>query len=102
LTHGLDLLHQEKIKHRGIRPNNIIIHQGSVIYTDSGYFLGNSRLRDGRSNIRSKVFTYDYAAPEVIDYELGDSTSDIYSLGYVFLDLLATDLSNRALAIVES
>jgi serine/threonine protein kinase len=101
LANGLDFLHRNKIKHRDIKPANILMHKGSVVYTDFGYARDHSGASNSISRGRPEAFTRDYAAPEVVNYGTRDSTSDVYSLGCVFLDLLSADLGNKALSRVE-
>ncbi|KAF2252040.1 kinase-like protein [Trematosphaeria pertusa] len=42
LASGLTFMHSQRIRHKDIKPRNILIHQGSVIYTDFGYSLDHS------------------------------------------------------------
>ncbi|KAF2015569.1 kinase-like protein [Aaosphaeria arxii CBS 175.79] len=90
LAAGLAFMHQQKIRHKDIKPRNILIHRGTMIYTDFGYSFDYS-LPDGRSTTtgRPDTFTRKYCAPEVVDWEPRNSKSDVFSLGCVFLEMLA-------------
>lgn len=89
LARGLHFMHHENIRHKDIKPRNILIHQGTVIYTDFGYSLDYSFTMQSTTTGRPYAFTQKYCAPEVRDWEPRNSKSDIFSLGCVFLEILA-------------
>jgi serine/threonine protein kinase len=90
LASGLEFMHQRKIRHKDVKPRNVLIHQGSVIYTDFGYSLDYSREGHSTTTGRPDFLTRRYSAPEVVDFEPRNSRSDVFSLGCVFLDVLST------------
>lgn len=89
LTNGLCFMHAKKVRHKDIKPQNILVHQGKLIFTDFGYSLDTSRLTTSVSEGPPKFWTLRYAAPEVIAYEERDSRSDVWSLGCVLIDIFA-------------
>ncbi|KAF2868126.1 kinase-like domain-containing protein [Massariosphaeria phaeospora] len=89
LASGLAFMHGQKIRHKDIKPRNILIHQGSVIFTDFGYSLDTSITGHSTTTGRPTAMTRRYSAPEVVDHANRNSSSDVFSLGCVYLDVLA-------------
>jgi tetratricopeptide (TPR) repeat protein len=89
LARALEFLHEQSIRHKDIKPSNILVHGGKVLYTDFGLALDFTD-KDG-STTASMVngFTRRYCAPEVANYESRNTSSDIWSLGVVFLEMTA-------------
>lgn len=82
---GLSALHDKKIVHRDINPNNIIITtDGRVRIIDYGI----ARLyKKNQSKDTINVGTPGYAAPEQYGFSQSDSRADIYAIG-VMLNVL--------------
>ncbi|KAH7088170.1 kinase-like domain-containing protein, partial [Paraphoma chrysanthemicola] len=89
LASGLAFMHRQTIRHKDIKPQNILIHRGDVMYTDFGlsYDFGDT----GQSTTTGIVqgMTKRYCAPEVADGASRNSKSDIFSLGCVYIEILA-------------
>jgi serine/threonine protein kinase len=81
---GLAALHREEIVHGDIKPSNIMVKR-----------TGNAKIIDIGSAIdlnnmpQDKTCTPQYAAPEILDREEISPRSDLASLGYVLVELLA-------------
>jgi serine/threonine protein kinase len=90
LAGGLEFMHRQNIRHKDIKPQNILVHRGSMIYTDFGFSLDHSAIGRSTTTGVPHAFTRKYCAPEVSDYGPRNSKSDIFSLGCVFLDILST------------
>ncbi len=88
LTSGLAFMCQKRVRHRDIKPNNILVHNGRVLYTDFGYSFDSSGFSRSTTEGRPSFLTRKYSAPEVLEYEKKSSKSDVYSLGCVFIELL--------------
>ena len=94
LVSGLHYMHAQGILHGDIKPDNILVFNNHIIYTDFG--LSNT-IPDDASMISDAGFiTKQYAAPEVKRGKRG-KPSDIWSLGCVFLEL-ATVTLHRSIA----
>ena len=89
LSQALRYLHEQDVRHKDIKPANILIDQSnSVILTDFGisrrFPKNSSHVTDDEAN-----FTWKYASPEMMeDMRMGrDDASDVFSLGCVFLEM---------------
>jgi len=81
---GLAALHREEIVHGDIKPSNIMIKRtGNAKIIDIGSAL------DLNNMPQQKTCTPQYAAPEVLDREEMTPRSDLASVGYVLVELLA-------------
>lgn len=117
LASGLVFMHQHnRIRHKDIKPGNILMDKGKVIcecshsgtvlgtvadqsptkYIDSDFGLSydSSEFSDSRSS-GPTLTTAKWAAPEVLQSQPRDSSSDVFSLGCVFLEILFTLNSRR-------
>lgn len=88
LANGLAFMHSQKIRHKDIKPRNILVHNGFTIYTDFGYSFDYSVIGQSTTTGMPDALTRRYCAPEVSDWGPRNSKSDIFSLGCVFLELL--------------
>jgi len=87
LASALNYLHDTKIRHRDIKPENILVKSGIVYLTDFGISLNwESLTRSTTTQDTAKSLIY--CAPEVARWEKRNSSSDIWSLGCVFLEIL--------------
>jgi serine/threonine protein kinase len=81
---GLAALHRQEIVHGDIKPSNIMVKR-----------TGNAKIIDIGSAVnlndmpQQKTCTPQYAAPEMLDREEITPRSDLASLGYVLIELLA-------------
>ncbi|KAH8730750.1 kinase-like domain-containing protein, partial [Phaeosphaeriaceae sp. PMI808] len=89
LASGLAFMHHQRIRHRDIKPSNILIHRGSVIFTDFGVSHDFNELDTTSTEGPVTGFTRRYCAPEVLNHGKRGISADIYSLGCVFLEVLA-------------
>lgn len=90
LASALAFIHSKDIaiKHKDIKPANILFYNGVVLLADWGL----SNCFKDEENSRSKGWTHctaPYAAPEVIRREERGTAQDIFSLGLVYAEMLA-------------
>ena len=93
LSEGLAYLHNTLIRHRDIKPANILfVHEdrdrGRFLWADFGRV--NEFENVGESTTRgTKVYPRKYASPEISGPSIRGRSADIFSLGCVFLEILA-------------
>ena len=81
---GIAALHREEIVHGDIKPSNIMVKRtGNAKIIDIGSAM------DLNNMPHEKTCTPQYAAPEVLDREEVTPRSDLASVGYVLIELLA-------------
>ena len=94
LASSLQYLHESQIRHRDIKPENILVKNDCVYLADFGIALDWESL--GRSTTTEDAGkTWIYCAPEVAQYEKRNLSSDVWSLGCVFLEM-TTVLKGRS------
>ncbi|KAI1452816.1 kinase-like domain-containing protein [Annulohypoxylon moriforme] len=96
LCTAVQFLHEEGVRHKDIKPENILVHRGTVFLTDFG--LSFDFADQGRSTTEGPVNgrTARYAPREVYDFKPRNTRSDIWSLGVVFLEM-ATILKGKSI-----
>ena len=80
-------LQKKQIRHKDIKPENILIRQQKVYITDFG--ICRDWVGATRSTTAGEVRYYSeaYAAPEVVANDPRSTSADIWSLGCVYLDM---------------
>ena len=89
LSAALTYLHDSDVRHKDIKPENILIDQsGAVILTDFGISRRFAKHTSHVTNNEWK-FTRKYASPEIMKGKRvnRDDPSDVFSLGCVFLEM---------------
>jgi serine/threonine protein kinase len=87
LATALQFLHDNNIRHKDVKPKNVLVHGSNILFTDFGL----SRDADGMGSTTSgpTAKTVRYCAPEVFADGKRNSSSDLWSLGCIFLELVA-------------
>jgi hypothetical protein len=83
LASGLAYIHAQKIKHKDIKPANILILGDVVLFADWGLASDFKNREDGSLSLDCGGLTWRYAAPEARDGLPVRSSSDVFSLGLV-------------------
>ena len=89
LAAGLTFMHQTRVRHKDIKTHNILVHRDRVLYTDFGLSRDTSVFDNSMSEGPTEA-TRRYAAPEVLQGKSRNSSSDVYSLGCVFVEIYMT------------
>lgn len=100
LAAGVEYLHSQKIRHKDIKPENVLVLRNSrrVLLTDFG--TAHNWSDDDRGTSSGSIheaFTERYCAPEVYGRKRRNESSDIWSLGCIFLEMstVLSDLTVR-------
>lgn len=91
----LSFMHSHGVKHRDIKPRNILVKDKQILFSDFGSSrdcsLESGMSTDGPAYGHTKI----YSAVEVIDAEKRNETADVFSLGCVFTEMVSA-LCGRA------
>ncbi len=96
---ALAFAHQRGVVHRGLKPEDVVVHQGRVTVLDFGTAAvptidPTSERGDGAARgevaagARTLVAAARYVAPEVLKKEAFDGRADVFSLGVILYELL--------------
>jgi tRNA A-37 threonylcarbamoyl transferase component Bud32 len=104
LTGAISYIHEQRVKHMDIKPANLLIQETrhesphmteyKIYLADFGIAKSYSTLSDAETDSRTS-FTRAYAAPEVVRQEMRGLSADIFSLGCVYLEMLAVLVRRR-------
>ncbi|KAI9868230.1 MAG: hypothetical protein M1813_006975 [Trichoglossum hirsutum] len=87
LASAVFYLHDNKIRHKDIKPANILVYRDNILLTDFGTSLDWSEIGRSTTTNRPGTRTAAYCSPEVADWHPRNSSSDIWSLGCVFFEM---------------
>lgn len=98
LISALEYLHNERhIRHKDIKPDNILLNDGRIYLCDFGISHDWSEIGEATTDGRPFQRTIGYCAPEVIDWHSRNNAADIWSMGRVFCDIV-TVINGRSLS----
>ena len=87
LSSALKHIHQRAVRHKDIKPGNILLDGGRILLSDFGNAFDGTELGATTSGPAAS-FTREYCAPEVQASRKRNAKSDMFSLGCVYVDLL--------------
>ncbi|KAN0114727.1 hypothetical protein V8E51_004271 [Hyaloscypha variabilis] len=88
LASALQYLHERQIRHRDIKPPNILVKGYTVYLADFGIALDWSEMTRGTTTADTAKSPI-YCAPEVAKSEPRAQSADIWSLGCVFVEMVS-------------
>jgi serine/threonine protein kinase len=86
LSAALQYMHEKGVRHKDIKPHNILVHGASLIFADFGLAKDFSVLGSSITNDQA-VGTHSYYAPEVASNKPRGCGADVFSLGCVLLEI---------------
>ena len=89
LATGLQFLHDSQVRHKDIKPGNILVDKGIIFFTDFELALDFTGASGSTTIGMVNGMTQRYCAPGVVLQEPRNTSSDIWSLGVVFLEMMA-------------
>ncbi|KAF2125144.1 kinase-like protein [Dothidotthia symphoricarpi CBS 119687] len=98
LSKALHFIHEKNVKHMDIKPKNILIHKPGLLdwklyIADFGIARAYKSAADSETDSPTS-FTRKFAAPEVILQDTRGFPADVFSLGCVYMELLAVLVSS--------
>lgn len=93
LASALHYLHGNSVIHGDIKPANILVKGPQILLTDFGSSRSVQQTYSGST--ASGPITPQYAAPEVLDSRISRPSSDIWSLGCVFVEIVSFCCASR-------
>ncbi|KAK3985879.1 ankyrin repeat-containing domain protein [Cladorrhinum sp. PSN332] len=96
LAAGLEYIHSTKVRHKDIKPENILVHGETVLYTDFGIALDWGAFGQSTTDVTAPRVTRTYSSPELLRDEPRNSLADVWSLGCVYLEM-TTVLEGRTI-----
>ena len=90
LTLTMAHIHKASIRYKDVKPENILVHEGELLFSDFGVAYDFSLSPDGRSTTEgyAGAQTWAYSAPEVHAGAARNRKSDMFSLGVVLYKVL--------------
>lgn len=86
LARGLAYIHGKKVKHKDIKPSNLLVDGDSILYTD--FDLAHAFQNHDDVTRGPTAHTISYSAPEVTDGSERTPATDIFSPGCVYVEML--------------
>ena len=83
---GLAHIHQRGVRHKDIKPHNILIHKSRIVFADFGLSRDISNLSTSKSDGDDRG-TPKYRAPELTDWGMRGRAADVFSLACVLLEI---------------
>ncbi|KAK2813691.1 hypothetical protein FQN50_000089 [Emmonsiellopsis sp. PD_5] len=91
IANAMEYIHEQNIRHKDVKPENILLTPSSVFYADFGISQDISHLIRDHDDTRTSgpcVGTTRYIAPELASDKPRGRSADIFSLGCVFLEII--------------
>ncbi|KAJ8132961.1 hypothetical protein O1611_g660 [Lasiodiplodia mahajangana] len=99
LSRIVRVLHDGCVKYKDIKPQNILVNENNVFFSDFGisrHFHDGVSITSGPSRQTRR-----YSAPEVASFNERGRAADIFSLGCVFLEMLSVIHGHRVNDLLE-
>lgn len=87
ISRGLSYLNTQLIVHGDLKPENILIGGGQAKLADFGHAVRLTSASELTSGQVSQVCTWEYAAPEVVQYHRASFASDVWSFSMILWEM---------------
>ncbi|KAI1645004.1 kinase-like protein [Daldinia loculata] len=94
LFQALDYLHEAKIRHKDIKPSNILIKDNRVYLADFGISKSFRDAATSKTQSQDRTRTDRYMAPETDNDELRGRATDVWALGCTVLEICTVASGN--------
>ncbi len=94
LASAVEYLHSNKIRHKDLKPMNILLSRDGVRLADFDTSTDFSHLLNSSTDNGARG-TPNYFAPEVANYERNGRAADVFSLGCIFLEMFTVGFGGR-------
>lgn len=88
LANGLEYMHRQLVRHKDIKPMNILVKGKTVLYTDFGLAFDWADAGKSTTQDTFPAMTRVYSAPEMLIDAPRNAAADIWSLGCIFAEIL--------------
>jgi serine/threonine protein kinase len=101
LVRATDYMHDRRVKHKDIKPGNILVRGEDVWITDFG--IAKEFVDQNSESYPTHVDgTRAYCPPETLQYKRRGKASDIFSLGCCFLEMATVIIADRKLEVLKN
>lgn len=100
IAEAVAFLHQNSIRHRDLKPSQILLSPNGLWLTDFGWSMDMSIYSHSTTNSGEYV-TVSYQAPERAERQPCSRTEDIFTLGCTFLEM-ALRIADDSTAVLDS
>lgn len=87
LASAIAYLHEQKVRHKDLKPSNVLLSRNNLWVTDFGTSTDFSLLSISATE-NGERGTPKYFAPEVAAFKPNGRSADVFSLGCIFLEIL--------------
>tara|TARA_R110002126_G_scaffold17798_2_gene68888 strand:+ start:62076 stop:63815 length:1740 start_codon:yes stop_codon:yes gene_type:complete len=87
ISRGLSYLNTELIVHGDLKPGNILLGGGQAKLADFGHAVRLTSASQLTTGQVSQVCTWEYAAPEVVQYHRASFASDVWSFSIILWEM---------------
>jgi serine/threonine protein kinase len=96
---ALHSMHQSSVRHRDVKPANILVHDRSLIFTDFG--LSRDFFELSSTTESHRVGTVLYWSPELQAGKRRGTKADVFALGCVFFEIMFTLIHSTSSSEVD-
>ncbi|KAF1962319.1 kinase-like protein, partial [Byssothecium circinans] len=100
LAGALDYLHLQNIRHNNINHRTILVDRGNILFTDFSLSFNFSYALGSTTTRMEHAINPRYCAPEVAHCEPQNTSSDIWSLGVIFTEMIVV-LKGKTVQFME-